>query len=141
MVFTFQQRTYSFISYLDYKWFLIDVDICTILLTEITAVQKEVALSYHKVRGLYFMAVIFAWTIYTRIKTICSLSCTSISVYLHVLGLLKFTKKTLNHIWNKHSAFFILFLAINHVILLPHPALVIVIVIRSTCYLSTNRNA
>ena len=32
------------------------------LLTKITAV-KNVALSYHKVRGLYFLAVIFAVTI------------------------------------------------------------------------------
>ena len=33
------------------------------LLTKITAAQNEVALSYHKVRGLYFLAVIFAATI------------------------------------------------------------------------------
>ena len=35
----------------------------TILLTKTTAVQNEVALSYHKVRGLYFLAVVFAATI------------------------------------------------------------------------------
>ena len=35
----------------------------TILLTKITAAQKEAALSYNKVRGLYFLAVIFALTI------------------------------------------------------------------------------
>ena len=35
----------------------------TILLTKITATQNEVALSYHKVRGQYFMAVIFIATI------------------------------------------------------------------------------
>ena len=34
-----------------------------ILLTEITAVQNEIALSYHKVQGLYFLEVIFAATI------------------------------------------------------------------------------
>ena len=32
----------------------------TILLTKITAVQNEVALSYHRVRGLYFLAVNFS---------------------------------------------------------------------------------
>ena len=31
-----------------------------ILLTKITAAQNEAALSYDKVRGLYFLAVIFA---------------------------------------------------------------------------------
>ena len=35
----------------------------TILLTKITAAQNEDALSYHKVRGLYFLAAIFATTI------------------------------------------------------------------------------
>ena len=34
-----------------------------ILLTKISAVQNEVALSYHKVRGVYFLAVIVATTI------------------------------------------------------------------------------
>ena len=34
-----------------------------ILLTKITAAQNGVALSYRKVRGLYFLAVIFATTI------------------------------------------------------------------------------
>ena len=37
--------------------------IYTIILTKTTAAQIEVALSYHRVRGLYFMAVIFAATI------------------------------------------------------------------------------
>ena len=32
----------------------------SILLTKITAVQNEVALSYNRVRGLYSLAVIFA---------------------------------------------------------------------------------
>ena len=35
----------------------------SILLTKTTAAQTEVALTYHKVRGLYFMAVVFATTI------------------------------------------------------------------------------
>ena len=35
-----------------------------ILLTKTTAAQNEVALSYHKVRGIYFLAVFFAATIY-----------------------------------------------------------------------------
>ena len=34
-----------------------------ILLTKITALQNEVALNYHSLRGLYFLAVIFAVTI------------------------------------------------------------------------------
>ena len=35
----------------------------TILLTKTTAAQNEAALSYHKVRGLYFLAVAFVVTI------------------------------------------------------------------------------
>ena len=35
----------------------------TILLTKETAVQSKVALSYHSVRGLYILAVIFVATI------------------------------------------------------------------------------
>ena len=35
----------------------------TILLTKASAAQNEVALSYHGMRGLYFLAVIFAATI------------------------------------------------------------------------------
>ena len=34
----------------------------TILLTKITAAHNKVALSYHRVRGLYFLAVIFLGT-------------------------------------------------------------------------------
>ena len=34
-----------------------------VALTEITAVKNEVALIYHSVRGLYFLAVFFAATI------------------------------------------------------------------------------
>ena len=36
----------------------------TILLTKTTATQNEVALSYHKVRGLYFLAVVSVRSIY-----------------------------------------------------------------------------
>ena len=34
-----------------------------IILTKTTAAQNEVALSYHRVRGLYFQAVVFEATI------------------------------------------------------------------------------
>ena len=34
-----------------------------ILITKMTAEQNELELSYHRVRGLYFLAVIFAVTI------------------------------------------------------------------------------
>ena len=34
-----------------------------IVLTKTTATQNEVALSYHRVRGLYFMAVVFVRSI------------------------------------------------------------------------------
>ena len=37
--------------------------VACILLRKITAVQSEVALSYHKMRRLYFLAVIFAATL------------------------------------------------------------------------------
>ena len=36
----------------------------SILLTETTASRNEVALIYHKVRGIYFLAVVFAATIF-----------------------------------------------------------------------------
>ena len=36
----------------------------TILLTKTTAAQNEVALSYHKVRGLYFLGVVFVRSIF-----------------------------------------------------------------------------
>ena len=36
----------------------------TILLTKTIAAQNEVALSYHKVRALYFLAVVFVRSIY-----------------------------------------------------------------------------
>ena len=39
------------------------MDAFTILLTKITAAQNEVVLSYHRVRGLYFLAIIFAVTL------------------------------------------------------------------------------
>ena len=43
---------------------------------KITVAQNEAALSYHKVRGLYFVAFIFAATIfYNDIIIFCSCSC------------------------------------------------------------------
>ena len=39
-----------------------------IFLTKITAVQKDVALSYNRIRGLYFLAVIFAATILLKTR-------------------------------------------------------------------------
>ena len=36
-----------------------------ICLTKTTAAKNEVALSYRRVRGLYFLAVVFAATIFT----------------------------------------------------------------------------
>ena len=39
------------------------------LLTKTTAEQSEVALSYHRVRGLCFLAVVFATTIHENINT------------------------------------------------------------------------
>ena len=40
------------------------------LLTKTTAAQNEVALSYHRVRGQYFLAVVFAVTIYKLINRV-----------------------------------------------------------------------
>ena len=37
-----------------------------ILLTKTTAARNEIALSYHRVRGLYLMAVVFAATIFLQ---------------------------------------------------------------------------
>ena len=37
-----------------------------ILLTKTTAAQNEVALSYHRARGLYFLAVVFVATTVLR---------------------------------------------------------------------------
>ena len=44
-----------------------------ILLTKKTAAQNEVALSYHRVRGLYFLAVVFAATIVAMVTTLQSI--------------------------------------------------------------------
>ena len=41
-----------------------------ILLTKINAVQNEVALCYRKVRGLYFLVVIFTATVYQQLTLI-----------------------------------------------------------------------
>ena len=38
------------------------------LLTKTTAAQNEVALRYYRVRGLYFLAVVFVTTIYIYTK-------------------------------------------------------------------------
>ena len=40
----------------------------TTLLIKTTAARNEVALSYHRVRGLYFLAVVFAATIYIYVS-------------------------------------------------------------------------
>ena len=40
----------------------------SIFLTKITATQNEVALSYHRVRGLYFLAVVFEATVYHCVR-------------------------------------------------------------------------
>ena len=40
--------------------------ICTILLTKTTAAQNEAALSYHRLRGLYFLAVVFVRSIISK---------------------------------------------------------------------------
>ena len=40
----------------------------SILLTKATAVQNEVALSYHRVRRLYFVAVVFMTTIIVEVE-------------------------------------------------------------------------
>ena len=45
-----------------------------ILLTKTTTAQTEVTLSYHRVRGLYFLAVIFAATMY-REPNLARISC------------------------------------------------------------------
>ena len=42
--------------------------VTTVLLTKIAAAWNEVALSYHRVRELYFLPVIFAATIYSVIR-------------------------------------------------------------------------
>ena len=42
---------------------------CNYLFTKITAVKNEVTLSYHRVFGLYFLAVIFAAIIVNVIHT------------------------------------------------------------------------
>ena len=39
--------------------------VANILLTKTTGAQNEVALTYHRVRGLYFQTVVFAATMIT----------------------------------------------------------------------------
>ena len=40
----------------------------SIILTKTTAAQNDVALSYRRVRGLYFLAVVFAATIFENTR-------------------------------------------------------------------------
>ena len=49
------------------------------LLTKTTAAQNDVALSYHRVRGLYFPAVIFAATIIKIVRYYTCAMCYSMS--------------------------------------------------------------
>ena len=53
-----------------------------IFLKKITAAQNEVTLTYHRLRGLYFVAVVFAATIMTLLlqKLFC------VSIILHAVG-------------------------------------------------------
>ena len=51
----------------------------TILLTKTTAVQNKVALSYYRVRGLYFLAVVFAATI----SVLMTNSCEDLIIVIH----------------------------------------------------------
>ena len=43
----------------------VQCSVANILLTKTTAPENEVALTYHRVRGLYFQTVIFAATMIT----------------------------------------------------------------------------
>ena len=43
--------------------FIIIIYVLTILLTKTTAARNGVALSYHRLRGLYFLAVVFVRSI------------------------------------------------------------------------------
>ena len=45
-------------------WYACGMHVVAILLTRMTAAQNEVSLSYHRFRGLYFLAVIFVPTVY-----------------------------------------------------------------------------
>ena len=54
-----------------------------ILLTETTAAQNEVALSYHRVRGQYFQAVVFVRSIFgVRFNIFPSDSDTTLKLYI-----------------------------------------------------------
>ena len=48
----------------------------TILLTKTTTARYEFALSYHKVRGLYFTAVVFAVNILVLLNYVQNTKCT-----------------------------------------------------------------
>ena len=51
------------------------IDTCTVLLTKTTAAQNEVALSYLSVRGLYFLAVVFAAITICALCITCRIDC------------------------------------------------------------------
>ena len=59
----FLRRAAANLSWYDSTATVRDMLFLTILLTKTTAAQNEDALSYHKVRGLYFLAVISVATI------------------------------------------------------------------------------
>ena len=60
-------------------WLLLNL---ILLLTKITVAQNEVALSYHRVRGLYFLVVVFAATIYLLLACIYNSRASEISKIL-----------------------------------------------------------
>ena len=49
-----------------YILYILRLSRISILLSKTTAAQTEDALSYYRVRGLYFLAVVIVTTIYTR---------------------------------------------------------------------------
>ena len=57
------------------------------LLTRTTAAKSEVALSYHRVRGLYILADVFAATIYhlNTASALLKVICCMISCIFHVI--------------------------------------------------------
>ena len=65
-----------------------------ILLTKIAAPQNEVALSYHRVRGLYFLAVVFVTTIYILIKVFLKQLIVALINYIIISMVLDFFKFT-----------------------------------------------
>ena len=89
MSFTLNKPTAK--SYLGFAFNVTFCRIYEILLIKITTTQNEVALRYYRLRGLYFLAVIFAATIDMLVQIVLVILTKSITKYSEVKNIISFS--------------------------------------------------